>query len=31
VVIVVPSLAIVTHLVAWWLTTTYADPAERSR
>jgi hypothetical protein len=31
VVIVVPGLAILTHLAAWWLTTTYADPSDRLR
>jgi hypothetical protein len=29
VVIVVPVLAALTHLAAWWLTTTYAEPGER--
>lgn len=29
VVIVVPGLAILTHLAAWWLTTAYADPGDR--
>jgi anti-sigma factor RsiW len=31
VVIVVPVLAALTYLAAWWLTTTYAEPGERSR
>jgi hypothetical protein len=30
VVVVVPALAAVTHLAAWWLTATYADPTERT-
>jgi len=31
VVVVVPVLAMGTYLAAWWLTTTYVEPGERSR
>lgn len=31
VVIVVPTLAMLTYLASWWLTTTYVEPGERAR
>jgi len=31
VVVVVPVLAMLTYLAAWWLTTTYVEPGERTR
>jgi len=30
-VLAVPSLSLLTHLAAWWLTTTYDEPADRRR
>jgi len=31
VLIVVPGVAMLTYLAAWWLTTTYVEPGERAR
>jgi hypothetical protein len=31
VVIVVPALTLLTYLAAWWLTSTYGEPADRPR
>jgi hypothetical protein len=30
-VVAVPALAMLTHLAAWWLTTTYVEPGDRPR